>query len=287
MNTILITGATGNVGVEVIRHLTSMNSEIFINAGVLDIEKAKDRFCNDKINIVKFDFTNDSTYHTAISCCDVLFLLRPPQLTDINKYFKPVIDIAKLNVRHIIFVSVQGVDASKWIPHHKIEKLIAESGIPYTFLRPAYFMENFTTTLRSDLVRKKQIFLPAGQSKFTLVSVSDIGKVAAKVIMNLLDYQNRAFDLTCSEKLTFAQMASKLSTGLGTHIQYQSPGLIRFYWQKRKENVPASLILVMIMLHYLPRFQKEPVITDCVKKITGDESVDFGQFIINHEKLLQ
>ena len=47
---------------------------------------------------------------------------------------------------------MQGVEKNKIIPHHKIEKLIVVSKIPFTFLRPAYFMQNFTTTLSNDIL---------------------------------------------------------------------------------------------------------------------------------------
>ncbi len=50
--------------------------------------------------------------------------------------------------------------------------------------------------------------------------------------------------------------------------------------------MPTMLILVMIMLHYFPRFQKEPNITDWVEKITNRAPTSFEQFIHDHKKLL-
>jgi len=133
-----------------------------------------------------FDFAAAETYEHALAYCGILFLLRPPQLSEVKKYFNSLIDLAVIcGVKHVVFLSVQGVGKSKIIPHHKIEKLIIESKIPHTFLRPAYFMQNFTTTLHADLVRHHSIFLPAGNAKFTLVDVTDIGKVAAKVLTEL------------------------------------------------------------------------------------------------------
>lgn len=51
--------------------------------------------------------------------------------------------------------------------------------------------------------------------------------------------------------------------------------------------MPTMLILVMIMLHYLPRFQKEPQITDWVKKITNNEPKTFDEFVFEHKNLLE
>jgi hypothetical protein len=48
--------------------------------------------------------------------------------------------------------------------------------------------------------------------------------------------------------------------------------------------MPVMLILVMIMLHYFPRFQQEPVLTDWVEKITGQEPITFEEFIQDNFK---
>ena len=79
----------------------------------------------------------------------------------------------------------------KIIPHEKIEKLIAGSNIPYTFLRPACFMQNFTTTLHNDLVKHHIIFLRAGNAKFVLVDVIDIDKEATKILTETEKQQAR------------------------------------------------------------------------------------------------
>jgi uncharacterized protein YbjT (DUF2867 family) len=280
MTKVLITGATGNVGSEVIEALSKLKHNLELFAGIRDFKEDSKNLANKNIQFVKFDFTDISTYETALNNCDILFLLRPPQISDIEKYFKPIINTCEeKGVKHIVFLSVQGVEKSKIIPHHKIEKLIVDSKIPYTFLRPAYFMQNFTTTLRNDLVNKKLIYLPAGQAKFTLIDVRDIGTVSASILTNISTHINKSYELTNHEKLTFAEMAEILSTNLGTEIQFKSPNLLSFFFAKRMENIPTMLILVMIMLHYLPRFQQEPKISEWVEKITDQAPTTFKQFI--------
>ena len=285
MKKVLITGATGNVGLEVIKSLEKIPHNLSIYAGVRDLIKDGDKLAKFEGKPIHFDFEDALTYQ-IFSKCDVLFLLRPPQISDTEKYFKPLIESAKvLGVKHIIFLSVQGVEKSSIIPHHKIEKMIVESGIPYTFLRPAYFMQNFTTTLHKDIANR-QIFLPAGKIKFTLIDVRDIGKVTAKIITQIGSHANSAYDLTCSERLSFQEMAEKLSNSLGEKISYKSPNLFQFFLRKRSENVAFGYILVLIMLHYLPRFQDVPPISDWVEKITGDKPITFNQFINDYRQAL-
>lgn len=287
MAKILIIGATGNVGMEVLKALNNLNPMLEIICGSKDFTMDKAKLSNFNVSLVKFDFTEVQTYATALEEIEIVFLLRPPQISDTELYFKPLILAAKnAGVQHIVFLSVQGVEKSSIIPHHKIEKSIVESGIAYTFLRPAYFMQNFTTTLRKDLVEKKLIFLPAGRAKFSLVDVRDIGRVAAKILLNTEKHVNTAYELTCAEKFSFKEMAKLLSKGLGTHIKFKSPNLVHFYLKKQHEKVPTMLILVMIMLHYFPRFQKSPAISDWVEKITGTPPNSFEKFIADHASIL-
>ena len=287
MTKVLITGATGNVGLELIKSFQKMDHQLDIYAGVRDIVADKIRLANYKVNFSQFNVTDLNTYNTALDGCNILFLLRPPQISEVEKYFKPIIDTCKdKGVKHIIFLSVQGVEKSKIIPHHKIERLIVDSKISYTFLRPAYFMQNFTTTLRGDLVKKKRIYLPAGNAKFTLIDVRDIGKVSASILTDISSHINKYYELTCYEKLTFLEMAGILSIRLGFKIKYKSPNLIDFFLAKRREKMPTMFILVMIMLHYFPRFQNEPEITDWVKNITNKEPTTFEQFINNNKDIL-
>ncbi len=287
MTKVLITGATGNVGTEVIKSLQKIDHQLDIYAGVRNLNSDTLKLANDKVNYSLFDFTDVETCKTALDGCEILFLLRPPQISAVEKYFKPIIDTCKESgVKHIVFLSVQGVEKSKIIPHHKIEKLIVDSKIPYTFLRPAYFMQNFTTTLHKDIVNKKRIFLPAGNAKFTLIDVRDIGSVAASILTNISEHINKSYELTSKEKLTFSEMAKIAGNILSVDIQYISPNLVRFFLSKRKEKTPAMLILVMIMLHYFPRFQKEPETTNWVEKITGRQPTTFEQFINDNKKAL-
>ncbi len=287
MTKVLITGATGNIGIEVLSALQKLDHQLEIYAGVKDTAFGNEKLSNFNMKTIKFDFMNIETFLPALENFDMLFLLRPPQISDVKKYFAPLIDIAKKSsIKHIVFLSVQGVENSKIIPHHKIEKLIVDSKIPYTFLRPAYFMQNFTTTLRNDLVKNHRIYLPAGQAKFTVIDAEDIGSATAQVLIEPQNHINKSYELTNNETLSFAEMADKISKGIGKTIEYISPNLLQFFLTKRKENMPAMLILVMILLHYFPRFQKTPKTTEWVKIITGQAPKSFDNFVLANKNQL-
>lgn len=277
---ILITGATGNVGFETIKALLRIKSDLKIVAGVRDPEKEKDKFNGKSIDLVTFDFKKEETFEIALKGISLVFLLRPPQISDAKKYFQPFINAAKFSeVQHIVFLSVQGADTNSVIPHHKIENIILKSGIPFTFLRPAYFMQNFLTTLNKDLVERNEIYLPAGRAKFTLVDLLDVGMVGAIILDNPQKHLNKSYALTNNELLTFGEMADQLTEVLGKKITFRSPNLISFFIRKKKEKTPLVYILVMIMLHFLPRFKDYPKSSQAIDFILGEQSKSFKEFI--------
>jgi uncharacterized protein YbjT (DUF2867 family) len=287
MTRILISGATGNVGREVIRAFPRERPEIRVVAAVRTPAHFPKDLKAHVDEVVRFDIEDSATFDKALREVNTLFLLRPPQISDANKYFTPLIEAARqADIRHIVFLSVQGADSNTVIPHHKIEQIIVQSGVPYTFLRPAYFFQNFLGNLHKDLVERNEIFLPAGKAKFTLIDTRDIGAVAAQVILHPQKYMWKAYDLTNDELLNFGEMAQTLSQQLGRKIRYRSPNLLKFFLRKKKEGVPAVFILVMIMLHYLPRFSKPPQRSEHVREITGKPPISFAGFVRDYREEL-
>lgn len=281
MKRILITGATGNVGIEVIRHLFKVGTENKVIAGVRDIEKAKTMFAQyPQLLYAEFDFERPETYDSSLKGIDTVFMLRPPYISDVDKIFKPLIaKIREKGIRQIVFLSVQGVEKSTVIPHNKIEKLIRESNIGYVFLRPSYFMQNLTTTLLNDIVKKREIILPAGKAKFNWIDIKNIGEIAGIVLENFETYACKSIVLTGTENLNFNNVASIITDCISGKVMYRNVNPFRFYIIKKRTGMPTGMILVMIMLHFLPRFQKAPEITNSYTQLTGIKPTTLKEFI--------
>ena len=285
MKRILVTGATGQVGSAVIAALRGVEN-IAVRAAVRDVAGATEvGRGTTNVQPVSFDFLDRASQDTALVDCDSLFLLRPPQL---DSDFSDLIARARqCGIKHIVFLSVQGAQHNPFIPHHKIELQLMSSGVPYTMLRPAYFMQNFTSTLHHELVRQHRIFLPAGHARFTLVDVGDIARVAATVLTQPgTHHHGQAYTLTSQTPLDFQQMADQLTMGLGTSITYESPGPWRFYRTLRRDDQKPGLIQVMLLLHMLPRLTGTPPVTSTVADLTGRLPTEFAQFVATHREAL-
>ncbi len=288
MSRILITGATGNIGAAVIQSLFDKSTEHTIIAGVRDVERAKKQLGSfEKLKYKVFDFEDSSTYQNALQNIDTVFLLRPPHISDVSRYFKPLLEeVREQGIRNIVFLSVQGVEKSKVIPHNKIERLIREQGFDFIFLRPSYFMQNLTTTLADDIKNKREIILPAGNARFNWVDANDVGEVAALMLDQFSSYRNKSFDITGYENMTFGEVTSLINAELtGQPVAYRRKGPIQFYLLKKAQGVKPGYIFVLLMLHYLPRFQKEPEVSVFFEELTGKKPCTVQEFIkreINH-----
>ncbi|GAB1454385.1 SDR family oxidoreductase [Draconibacterium sp.] len=279
---ILITGASGNIGTEIIRGLKEINSPHKIFTGDFNIEKSKKILSgHENLQFRRLDFTNPSTFDKALENIDIVFLLRPPQLADVPKYFAPFTAAMKQNgISKIVFLSVQGVENQRFIPHHKLEKLIVDNGFEYAFLRPGYFMQNLATTLVQEIRSENKIFIPSGNLKFNWVDARDIGMVGAHIMNEFEKFKNKPYEITGPEFVGFEKVAQILSRVLGKTIQYESPSLMKFFRSKRKLGISKPMIFVMIMLHYLPRLGKNlPRLTNTVKEITGKQPSRIEEFI--------
>jgi len=230
MSNILITGATGNVGIEVVRFLSTIDDSNKIIAGVRNIEKAKNVFKDyQKLDYVHFDFEDFETFDNALDGIDRIFLLRPPHISNIDKYFKPLISsIRKNKIEEIVFLSVQGAGKSKVMPHNKIERLINESGLDFIFLRPAYFMQNLTTALIGDIKTKREIILPSGKAKFNWIDIENIGEVGAILLDKFGEYKNQSFEITGLENENFGKVTELINNAIDNPIKYRNVNPLKF-----------------------------------------------------------
>lgn len=289
MHKILITGATGNVGFEVIRFLYNKDTSHGIVAGVRNIDKAKEVFrAYPRLGYNHFDFENPETFNDALNGVDRIFLLRPPHISDVDKYFKPLIAALRQNkVNEIVFLSVQGADKSIVIPHNKIERLIKNSGLEYIFLRPSYFMQNLTTTLLGDITKKRAIILPAGKATFNWVDIENIGEVGAILLHSFHQYKNQAFEITGLENQSFEKVSQLINSNSKNPIKFRNVNPLKYYGIKKREGMVKGMIMVMILLHYLQRFQKEPQASDAYERLTGKKPTDLKTFIEQNKAIFE
>ena len=134
---ILVTGASGVLGRAIVG--AALKAGFQVRQGVRNPAKA-DRAAES----VRLDYTDATTIAPAVAGVSALLLIAPVLDPHAAAELSPVIAAARAaGVRHIVFISAFGVNHSEQSPLRVVEHLVMDSGIPYTILRPNFFMENF------------------------------------------------------------------------------------------------------------------------------------------------
>ncbi len=218
---LLVTGATGNVGADVVRQLSGTDAHV--RAAVRDPDRTDEPDWGANVNPVRFDFTDAATYGPALDGVDRVFLVRPPAISDVKTHIRPFIRACReAGVAKIVFLSLFGVERNPVVPHRTVEADVREVGIPHTFLRASFFMQNFSTAHRAEIRDRDEIFVPAGHGKTSFVDCRDVAEVAVRA---LTDETAEAYDLTGPEALDYDAVAEIFTEVLGRPITYRDPSL--------------------------------------------------------------
>jgi len=197
--TILVTGATGTVGSEVIKQLASSGHHA--KAAVHTQDKG-DKFRQfPTVNTVSIDYHRPETLSDALTDIDKLFLLTPvtPDMENITS--RMIQEAKSKKIKYIVKLSVAGVDAEPGISigrlHRREEKMIEDSKIPYSFIRPGAFMQNFVNYFGETIRKQNAIYIPAGEGKVSFIDARDIASVAVELLTNNdTKYKNKSFELS-------------------------------------------------------------------------------------------
>ncbi len=278
---ILITGATGNVGSEVVREL--QRKGVPFRVGAYDAPKAAVQM-GAAAEIVPFDFLNPATFAKAFEGIERMFLVRPPALANVERDIAPAIHAAvRAGVKHIVFLSIQGVENNRVVPHYKIEQAILKAGIQYTFLRASFFMQNLSTTHASEIRDHNEIALPVGNARTSFIDARDIAAVAACALTEE-GHANQCYTLTGSEALNYDEVAAKLSTSLGRAIRYTHPSVFGFIWRQLKAGQALPYTLVMTALYTITRLGNASTVTTDTEHVLGRMPIRFDQFALDYRR---
>lgn len=276
--TILITGATGTVGSEIVNILYAQAAPV--RAGVVSAEAAA--ALPAPVSAAIFDFTDPSTFEGAFAGIEKLFLMRPPHISNVTRDMRPAIDYAvAAGVQHIVFLSLLGAEKNNFVPHAKVEKLLLDLPVDVTLLRCGFFMQNLATTHRREIREDGEIFIPAGSGKTAFIDARDIAAVAAKALTEA-GHEQQAYALTGSEALDYHTVAAMMSDALGRPITYANPSPLRFAWRLWRQRHPLGYIAVVTTIYLTTRFGLAEKVTSTTAALLGRPPITMKQFLADY-----
>jgi len=220
--TILVTGATGNVGRNVVEQLVSRGADV--RALVRDAAKAD---LPASVKIAQGDLLDVDSLRAAMSGVSTLFLLNGVVADEFTQAVIALNVAREVGIERVVYLSVIHSDVYVNVPHFAgkfgVERMIDALGIPATILRPAYYMDNEITV--KDVVTGYGIYpMPIGDKGLAMVDARDVGEIAA--IELIRREQSREplptvrINLVGPDTLTGADAAAIWSDVLGRQIAF-------------------------------------------------------------------
>lgn len=276
---ILVTGATGAVGRELVRLL--VKRKVPVRAATRSPKRARQLLGD--VDAVELDYVATETYDAAVQWVDRVFLVPPPFDPNAYETLVPLIDWSvQAGVDTIVLLSAMGIETREDLALRRIERHLERIGIRRTILRPNLYMQNFTSTFLRDALQEDDVFaLPAGESRVSFVDGRDVAAVAAAALTSPR-HDGEIYTLTGSEALGPREITSALSRAAGRPIRYQDVSDAAYRERLRETGQPEAAIDVAVeFFHSIREGQREAVTAD-VERVTGHAPRTFGEFAAEH-----
>jgi uncharacterized protein YbjT (DUF2867 family) len=274
---ILVTGATGNVGRQVVSQLLGRGAQVLAltrnpESAVLPRE----------VDVVRGDLTAPATLYGQLDEVEAVFLVwrslgadAAPFLNRVAKHARRIVFLSSAAVREDVEEQTDPIGKA----HADIERLIERYGLEWTFLRPGGFATNALWWWGPQIREGDVVRWPYGAAAAAPIHERDIAAVAVRALTEE-GHGGAKYVLTGPESLTQVDQVQTIGEAIGRALRFEeiSPEAGR---QQMLALMPA--LAVDMMLDYWARMTTEPaLITDTVVEITGAPAHTFCQWAIDH-----
>ncbi|WP_175833122.1 SDR family oxidoreductase [Burkholderia cenocepacia] len=220
--TILVTGATGRIGRQLVRQLVDRGADV----RVLVRDPAKADFPA-AVTVAQGDMLDVDALRAAFSGVRTLFLLNGVAGDEFTQALIALNLAREAGIERVVYLSVLHADRFVNVPHFAVksgaERMIEQMGFSATILRPAYFMDN-DATVKDVIVGHGVYPMPIGGKGIAMIDARDIAEVAALELIRRHDAPGKlpveTLNLVGPDTLTGPQLASIWSDTLGRPVAY-------------------------------------------------------------------
>ena len=224
--TVLVTGATGTQGGAVARELVSRGYAVYGMTRNPRSDRAT-ALSDLGITLVKGDFEDPDSLHAAMKGMYGVFAMTDWYRDDFEReieHGRNLVAAAKrAGVKHFVYTSVSQAETNTGIPHFdskwEVEKIVYDSGLDYSIVRPVEFMDNFRYS-RDSLM--SGIFNDARtpESSHQWIAARDIGFFVGEAFDHPDEWLGKAQSIA-GDEMTIGELVALLSEVLGVEITHK------------------------------------------------------------------
>jgi uncharacterized protein YbjT (DUF2867 family) len=268
---ILVTGATGTVGREVVAQLLASDQRV--RALVRDPSRAR---LDPRVELVAGDLTRPETLARAVQGAERVFSLAlGPELAVHESNLARA--AVRADVRHVVKLSVlgasgKGAGVTAW--HDAGERVLRESGLDWTFVRPGAFMSNalgWRDTIRSQ----GKVFTHFGDGRLPVIHPRDIAAVAVRALTTP-GHAGQAYPLTGPEALTTSEQVAILASAIGRPLEHVPVDDEQARAAMQAAGMPAYLVEALLPFGAIVRSGRAAEVLSTVEQVTGRPALTFA-----------
>jgi NAD(P)H dehydrogenase (quinone) len=219
--TITVTGATGHLGKLVLAELSKNDARH--NAGHNVVAAVRNTGQDLGVPVRHADYDQPETLAPAFDGTDTLLFISGSEAGKRLPQHKAVVDAAlAANVGHIVYTSITAADTSAIplaVEHLATEEYIKASGLPYTFLRNNWYLENYTGNLATTL-QHGAVLGAAGKGRVAAATRADFAAAAAAVLTGE-GHAGKVYELGGDEAFSLDELAAAITAQYGTEVVYR------------------------------------------------------------------
>jgi uncharacterized protein YbjT (DUF2867 family) len=280
---VLVTGATGKLGRELVRLLGARGEQV--RAATRFPTRAKQLF-GEAMDIVELDYEATETYDAAVQWVDRMFLMPPPFDAHAWETLVPFLDWAvAAGVGRVVLLSAMGAESMPELALRKLELHIDKLNIAAVHIRPNLYHQNFASGHLQEQIRTEGVFRSsAGGGRVSYVDVRDVAAVAA---LALTTDMTGSYTLTGPAALSGDDVAAALSDAAGRPIRYEAVSAEAMREILRNTQLADGQVEVAIgLLESVAEGRREPVRGD-VGRVLHRPPIAFDEFVREHARLWQ
>ena len=287
MNKILVTGATGNLGHEVINVLLQKTNPANIVALVRDPQNEKALSLKAKgVEIRKGDYNDFSSLVNAFKGIDKLYFISSNDLGDRSPQHKNVVNAAKeTSIKHVVYTSFQRRNSTETSPialialaHVKTEQWLKEAGLTYTILKHNMYLDMLPMFLGEQLLETGVAYLPAGDGKVAFTLRTDMAELGA-VVLTTAGHENKTYNVSNTTATSIGEIASIISNISGKQITYVSPSHEKYTKTLVDAGVPAEFVALFASLAEGFKEGEFDETSKEIETLIGREPISVAQFL--------
>lgn len=248
MSKILVSGASGQLGKEVINQLLATTDASKLAVLVRDPAKVEDLKAKG-VEVLIGDYNDYDSLLKAFAGVDKLYFVSSSDIMQRVQQHENVVKAAKAaGVKHVIYTSFQRKNETASSPiamvaeaHIKTENWLKESGLVYTILKHGIYMDMLPMFLGEQLLATGVAYLPAGDTKVAFVLRNDMAAVAA-AILTTTGHENKSYLITNEVAVSFPEIAAEISKVTAKTINYVSPSQEEYIKTLSGAGVPMEYV---------------------------------------------